>query len=64
MNPVVKKHLISAVKTFLATFLAVLGASLQLAPDLEFATIASLIVVAVRAALKLTVEDILPLLKK
>lgn len=64
MNPTLEKHLISALKTFAATFLSVLGAQLAVTPDLEFATIAGLAVAAVRAGLKLAVEDLLPLLKK
>lgn len=61
MNPTLKRHLISAAQTFVATFLLTLGAEIQAGVPLSFGwdTIMSLVAVAVRMAIKSATESAL-----
>lgn len=52
MNPILKEHLLSAVQTFIATFLLVIGTSLQSGIEWTAAFWGALALTAARAALK------------
>ncbi len=61
LNPVFRDHLLSAVQTFIATFLTVLGTSIALGHlDLSASFSSGLLLSAFRAAIKEAWAQILP----
>lgn len=52
MNPIIKEHFVSAVKTFVSTFVMILGASIATSPEIMWtgAFWWALILVAIRGA--------------
>lgn len=64
MNSTLKRYLVSALTTFSATFLTVLGAQVSMGAfsngSVTWAIFASVIMVAVRAATKAAIETMTP----
>lgn len=66
MNPEIKRYLISSLVTFVSVFLLTLGASvssLDTTPAITSSAIVALLLTAVRAALKASIEAVVMALK-
>lgn len=66
MNPQIKRYLVSSLVTFASVFLITLGASvssLEATPAITGSAVVALLLVAVRAAIKASIEAVVGALK-